>query len=719
MQEILSAISPYLRTFKRKYFLIASFVSLTTSAALVLSLKDPNTYVSSFRVLLEPIDYTARLSQASSLARTEGLPDEDLLNLDYPTQLEILKSSLVLSKIAQQVKTQLPEAKVSLIEEDLRKNLTVERITIGPSRYDWTKIVEINYENTNPKFVQAVAIATADQYLKYSLEERQNSINAGVKFIDEQLPELEQRVLDLQSRQQKLQQQHNLIDPSERGQELFAQVDKLGQQKLENASQLLELESLSSTLQEQLDLTPKQAVVALALNQNPNHREILNQLQKIEGQIAVESARFTAYSPHVLVLKEDKQNLVKLLQQKVEPVLEQHSISVDDNVLALNYQNESSLKLTQQLVDTHNQIKVLQVRDRSLQTSKQTLEKPARQLPEIARQYEELEQQLILTNGILDQLLTQKETLRVEAAQKDVPWKLLSKADIIRDPDALPLAFPPNRTKKVLAGVVLGTLLGTGAAILLEKWRDIFYTAEDIQDLLLLPLLGKIPVDDRFQALPSVNPSSSALALLETHRDRRESAFLKAFDSLYAELTFLYGDNPITSLVVSSAEPKDGQSTVALQLAKTVAAEGRQVLLVDANLGKPQFHTQLNSPQPREVSNVLGSKFTLKQLIHPVPEVDNLYVLTADMLQEQSSTRLWSTKMQNLMEELSADYDLVIYDAPHFLDTPDVSFLAAQTDGIVMVVGVKKTRQSLVKEAFNQINAFRLPTLGIVANHFN
>ena len=637
MQEILSVISPYLRTFKRKYLLIASFVSLTTSAALLLSLKDPNTYVSSFRVLLEPIDYTARLSQASSLARTEGLPDEDLLNLDYPTQLEILKSSLVLSKIAQQVKTQLPEAKVSLIEENLRENLTVERITIGPSRYDWTKIVEINYEDTSPKFVRAVARATADQYLKYSLEERQNSINAGVKFIDEQLPELKQRVLDLQSRQQKLQQQHNLIDPSERGQELFAQVDKLGQQKLENASQLLELESLSSTLQEQLDLTPKQAVVALALNQNPNHREILNQLQKIEGQIAAESARFTADSPHVLALKEDKQNLVELLQRKVKPVLEQHSISVDDNILALNYQNESSLKLTQQLVDTHNQIKVLQVRDRSLQASKQTLEKPARQLPEIARQYEELEQQLILTNGILDQLLTQKETLRVEAAQKDVPWKLLSKADVIRDPDDLPLAFPPNRTKKVLAGVVLGTLLGTGAAILLEKWRDIFYTAEDIQDLLLLPLLGKIPVDDRFQALPSVNPSSSALALLETHRDRRESAFLKAFDSLYAELTFLYGDNPITSLVVSSAEPKDGQSTVALQLAKTVAAEGRQVLLVDANLGKPQFHTQLNSPQPREVSNVLGSKFTLKQLIHPVPEVDNLYVLTADMLQEQSS----------------------------------------------------------------------------------
>jgi len=688
-------------------------------AALLLSLKDPNTYVSSFRVLLEPSNSTARLSQASTLTRTEGLPDGDLFNLDYPTQLEILKSSLILSKIAQEIKTKLPGTKVSLINEELREKLTVERITIGPSIHDGTKIFEVTYEGINPQIVQTVAEATANQYLQYSLEERQNSINAGVKFIDERLPELEQRVADVQDRQQELQQHYNLIDPSQRGQELFAQIDDLGKQKLANESELLELESLASTLEQQLNLTPKQAVAALALNQNPNHRELLRELQKIEGEIAAESARFTAKSPHVLTLKEDKSNLLALLQQKTQPILKQHSISAADDVLALNYQNESILELTQKLVDTHNQIKVLQVRDRSLQTSKQTLEKPAQQSPVVARQYKQLEQQLALTSRILDQLLTQRETLLVESAQKDVPWKLLSKVDLIRDADDQPLAFPPNRTKKLALGVMVGMILGMGTALLLEKWRDIFYTAEDIQDLLLLPLLGEIPVDDRFQALPNTNPGSSALALVETHNNRRESLFLRSFDSLYAELTFLYADNPVSSLVVSSVEPKDGQSTVALQLAKTAAAEGKRVLLVDANLEKPLLSTQLKSPQSQRLSSVSGNTSTREEVIYQVPEIDNLYILTADVLQDRGSTRLGSTKMQHLMEDLSVDYDLIIYDSPHFLDSPDVSFLTAQTDGIVMVVGVNKTRQSLVKEAVNQINAFRLPTLGIVANHLN
>ena len=719
MQEFSSTISPYLRTFRRKAFSIISFTSLTTLGALWFSLKDPHTYVSSFRILLEPTNSTAKLSQASTLTRAEGLPDKDLLNLDYPTQLEILKSSLMLSQISDRVRTKLPGLNTATLDEDLRENLTIERITIGPSRYDWTKIFEITYQDTNPQIVNAVAKATAEQYLKYSLEERQNSINAGVSFIDEQLPELKQRVANLQSRQQDLQQQHNLIDPDRKGQELFTQVDELSQLKLKNHTELLELKSLSDTLQQQLKLTPKQAIVALALNQNPNHQELLRQLQNIEGKIAAKSALYTGNSPQVITLKEDRDNLVRLLQQKIKPILKQHSISLADSDFSFSYQNESLLELTRQLVETHNQIKVLKVRDRSLQTTKQTLVKPARELPAIARQYNQLNQELALSTKILDQLLTQRETLRVEAAQEDVPWKLLGKAEVIRDSDGKPSAFPPNRTRKLLAGIAGGLFLSMGSAILREKRQDIFYTAEDIQDSLLLPLLGKIPPDDRFLALPAIN-STTALTLVETSNNRTGSLFIKSFESLYAELTFLYADNPVNSLVVSSVEPKDGQSTVVLQLAKTAAAEGKRVLLVDANLDKPQLYPQLNLPQyHRRLDRLSGRRSVAHNVIYRVPEIANLYVLTADALQAEYSTKLWSTKIQNLVAELASNYDLVIYDAPHYLDSPDVSFLTAQTDGIVMVVGVKKTRRSLVEEAINQINAFRLPILGVVANYIN
>ena len=718
MQEFPSNLRLYLRTFQRKAILIASLTSVTTLVAMVLSFRDPNTYVCSFRLLLEPISSAAKISQASTLARTQGLPDEDLLSLDYPTQLEVLKSSLMLSNIAERVKAKHAWVNVAAINQDLRENLIVERITIGPSRYDSTKIFEVTYKGINPKIVQAVAEATAEQYLQYSLEERQNSIKAGVKFIDEQLPELKKRVETLQSQQKKLQQKHHLINPSERGQELFAQIHQLTEQKLKNQTQLQELKTFSTTLQEQLNLTPNQAVAALAINQDHSHRELLRQLQEIESRIATESVRFTSNSPSIRLLEEERKNILTLLNQKTQKILEQYSISIADNSPVLNFHNEASLELIQQLVDTSNQIQVLQVRARSLVDTRKRFEKPAQQFPEIVRQYKELEQQLVLTTRILDQLLTQRETLRVEAAQKDVPWKLLSKPQIPLDEEGKPVAFPPNRAKKLLAGAMGGMILGMGTALLLEKRRNIFYTAEDIQDLLLIPLLGEIPVDDRFKALPHINPDSNTLTLVETEcSDRRESLFLNAFDSLYAELTFLYAENPVRSLIVSSVESKDGQSTVALQLAKTAAAKDKRVLLVDANLHQPQLHAQLNLPNNRGLDNLLGNELTLEELVWQVPEVDNLFILTAGIFQSNSPQQLWSTQMQQIMEDLSVKYDLVIYDPPHFLDSPDVSFLAAHTDGIILVVGINKTRQSLVKQAVNQINTFRLPTLGVVANH--
>ena len=717
MQDFSSIISPYLRTFKRKAFLVASFTTLTTALALWFSLKDPNTYVSSFRILLEPTNSTAKLSQASTLARTEGLPDKDLLNLDYPTQLEILKSPLMLSKIVDRVKVKLPGIDSLAISESLRKNLIVERITIGPSRYDWTKIVEITYQEIDPYIVRAVAESTAEQYLKYSLEERQNSINSGVSFIDEQLPQLEQRVASLQAQQQNLQQKYHLIDPDIKGQELFTQVDDLKRKKLANENELLELRTLSQTLQEQLNLTPTQAVVSLALNQNPNHRELLRQLQKIESAIAGESARFTPNSPQVLALKEDKANLLELLQTKIEPILKQHSISFTKDPAIFTYQNESFLELTQQLVNTHNQIEVLQVRDRSIQTTKHTLAQPAHQLPAIARQYDEIERELALTNSILERLLTQKETLRVEAAQKDIPWKLLGKAEVIRDEEGQAKAFPPNRTRKLFAGIAIGMFLGMGTALLIEKWQNLFYCAEDIQDLFLLPLLGTIPKGDLPQSLPNTDVNCSSLAVVETQNSDRESLFFKAFDSLYAELTFLYADNPTNSLLMTSVEPQDGQSTVALELAKIAAKEGKRVLLVDANLDCPQLNSSLHLPPSRNTNSQFHNRSVATEVIYRVPGIENLYMLTAEALQAEYSTKLWSTKMQEAIADFSTDYDLVIYDAPHFLDSPDVSFLASLTDGIILVVGIKKTHKSLVQEAIEQINSFRLPILGIVGNY--
>jgi capsular exopolysaccharide synthesis family protein len=144
---------------------------------------------------------------------------------------------------------------------------------------------------------------------------------------------------------------------------------------------------------------------------------------------------------------------------------------------------------------------------------------------------------------------------------------------------------------------------------------------------------------------------------------------------------------------------------------------GKRVLIVDANFRNPQLHDWLNLSNYVGLYHLLCEQIPMEKGIQSVPNSENLFVLTAGISQPDPSIRIWSSQMQHLMEELHSTFDLVIYDAPKFLDSTDSSFIAAHTDGILMVVGVTKTSQSLVRQAVDRINTFHLNNLGIVANH--
>ncbi|MGF1478679.1 MAG: GumC family protein [Cyanophyceae cyanobacterium] len=694
----------YFKIFRRKAVLIAGITGLSTLVAWLVTLREPFYYAGKFRVLLEPVTSAEKLTEPSTLARTGGVPNEELLSVDYPTQLEILRGPGMLLEIAEQVQSQEPTVDVSSLLGSLQDNLSVQRVG-GETRRDDTKILEVTYTGVDPKLTQLVLEAAAQQYLDYSIEERQTRISAGVGFIDEQVPELQERLSELQAQQKQLQQEYQLIDPNSRGQELFSQVHRLTEQQLEVQTQLQELKTLRDTLQAKLNLSPEEAMTASSLSQDPNRAALRSQLQEVESQIAVNSARFTADNPILQELQEQRQNLIDLLDAKTEQIIEQSPISVDDRSPALGFQDNTRLALIKQLVDTTNQIQVLESRYQSLTESKTSYENQAQDFPEVVRRYNDLESQEALTKQILDQLLTQRETLRVEVAQNEVPWELLGEPRIARNEDGEPKAFPPDSTRILVAGAMAGVLLGSAAAILLEKRQDIFYKPQDVQDSLALPLLGEIPIDDRYSS-----PKSTASIFAKDG----DGFFTESFESLYTKLSFLFTDPSVRSLVVSSVEPQEGQTTVAVYLAKIAATAGKRVLLVDANLQEPQLHTWLNVKNYRGLNQLLSGQLPDEKYIQQT-EIDNLNVLTTGAAHPHGS-KLWSTQMELVMETLQAQYDLVIYDPPHFFDSTGINFLAARTDGILLVLEIAKTSRSLVKKAVEQINAFRLPVLGVVTN---
>ena len=580
-------------------------------------MRDPDTYSGNFYLLVEPITSAAKLTNPATLTRTGGVPNEQLFALDYPTNLAFLRSPGMTLSIAKEIKAKNPTVSLPAIWSDLRENLIVERL--GNTRATATKIFAVTFKGEDPDLVQSILETAAETYLKYSAEDRQTNIKAGIEFIDKQIPDLQKRLEDLQSQQQKLRQQYDLINPIAKSKELLTQVGELGSQQIAIQTQLQELKALYTTLQGQLNLTSDQALVAATLSQNPERQALLSQLQQTDSQIAAALARFTPNNPNLQDLEEQRQNLLNLLAQKTQEILKYSSISVPNNSPVLSFQDSTRLGMIQQLVDTANQIEVLEVRQKSLVGNKAIIEQKAKQFPDIIRQYNETERQIALTIQILDRLLIQQETLKLEGAQ-ELPWQLISKPQIPIDKDGKPISSAPDRKKKVLAGFMGGLLLSAGAAIMLEKRRDMFYTPDDIKDACSMPLLGDIPVNVPSQPL-STETKEPDVPVEPKNDEQSDSLFLDAFDKLYAKLRFLYSETPIRSLVVSSVESEDGQSTVALNLAKTAAAKDQRVLLVDANLEKPYLHTCLKLPNYKGLRELIAAdKVSPDEIIQQSPD---------------------------------------------------------------------------------------------------
>jgi capsular exopolysaccharide synthesis family protein len=281
--------------------------------------------------------------------------------------------------------------------------------------------------------------------------------------------------------------------------------------------------------------------------------------------------------------------------------------------------------------------------------------------------------------------------------------------------------------------------LGIGAALLAEKLDNVFHSANELKDSTRLPLLGVIPYQKALPKMPIVQqfrtltqtggqlpPSRAGQAVtLAQSADGNEvadldayvpSPFSDAFRTVYANVRFLGSDEPVRSIVIGSAVPADGKSTVAVNLAHAAAAMGQRVLLVDADLRRPQVHTITNIPNLRGLSNLLFSDLNPEDVIQQSPMEENLQVITAGQIPPDPTKLLSSRRMHNLVAQLQAQYDLIIYDTPPVLGLADSTLLANLTDGIVLVVGLGSTDRTAFTQAIDALKVASSPLLGIVAN---
>ena len=682
--------------------------ALAGTAIFITSKKITLDYEGSFSLLVEPATAEGLLSKqldntvAADLAK---INIEGISLVDYETQIRILRSPKMMQPVLKELRAWNP----NMTYTELMSKLTISRLSYAKDgKQQGTKILEVRYKDADTKKIYGVLDKVSKAYLEYSLQQRLTGINQGIKFIDMEMPKLRERVEVLQLQVQRLRQQSNLFDPQLEGKSLSEQVQSIRGQQVGLQVQLRGMRSLYQSYQK---LINENNPVGVLMTQGQAYSGLLGQIQKVDSDLSLKLAQYREDSLPVLALRKSREELILTSSQQAKEVV---------------------------MANLGSQIKEVEARDREMTQLQKDLNQKIRNFSVTTRQYDNLvREQQVVTKSLSD-FLAKREALRIDAAQQQIPWVLINPPEIPLDKFGKHITSTVKQTKKQLAlAVILSGLLGIAIGLLVEVLNTVFHTPEALRIATRLPVIGVIPFSKKARRRSPVRSrkltsarSNSKVQVMELGEAQPtvpmlvgpslfsdlDYQFLEAFRSLYTNIHLLSAGRTIRSLLVSSAVAGDGKSTVALHLAATAAAVGQRVLLVDADLRCPQLHAKLGLPNVRGLGDAISTDLSLNDAIQRSPNQDNLFVLTAGQIPPDPIKLLSSKKMQYLMEQFQAFFDLVIYDTPPLGGLADAHLIAAHTDATIMVVQIGKTDRSQVRRVLEELKISGASVLGIVAN---
>ena len=606
----------------------------------------------SFTLLISDPLSDERRNVSGSSARFEQLARNTTSN-DIPTLIEVLRSPLLLKPVAQQLNTSA--------------GALASRITIsqGTDRSGASGVLEVKVTGSKPSETEKALKALSTTYLQAAQEQRQQRLADGLKFLNQQAPELEARTRQIQNELAEFRVRHNLLEPLTEGASIKLQTAELD-------TKLLELDHERNRLQNARNqikngtlgaLGFKDAIGGLGggvgLTITDRDQALLTELTEVQIDLAEARTRYKPTSSMVTSLE------ARISQ--LEPLLRREQLDAVDLALELN---------SQRLVNTKNQ--------------RQTLNNQFLKQPELIKEFNVLQ-------GRLD----------IAASLK----------------------------KSLLQGILISLISGIGVGLARDRLDHVFRQPGEVKEDLGLPLLGHIPHVDFFQGVRedkrfllqeldlSVGSDSdkSDKADAPTRQQERYQRFFyqEAFRNLYTSLRFLNSDSPVKAIALTSSLPAEGKSLVNVLLAKTLSEMGQRVLLVDADMRKPQMHTRLGLNNLSGLSNLLTEDDQhWSDVVQPVPTYDNWSVITAGRRPPDPTRLLSSKRMHALVADLArgSDFDLVLFDTPPVLGLADAALVAEHCDGLMLLVSLNCVDRGLPKESVARINSSGAPLLGVVTN---
>lgn len=275
------------------------------------------------------------------------------------------------------------------------------------------------------------------------------------------------------------------------------------------------------------------------------------------------------------------------------------------------------------------------------------------------------------------------------------------------EPAALPTKpVGPNRVAIILLAAAIGLALAAGAAYLLDYLDDTLKNPDDIRKVTELITLGAVPEMEEAE-----RPNGELVALEEG-----PSAGAEAFRVLRTNLQFAGVDRPLHTLLVSSPGPREGKSLMVANLAAAFAQIGQRVIVVDTDLHRPRQHRLFGLPNNAGLTTALLTAQPTTDGLLQETKVEGLRVLTSGPLPPNPAELLGSARMRELVQALSAQADIVLFDSPPVTALADAAILGSQMDGVLLVISAGQTRREMARRTMAALERVRARVVGAVLN---
>jgi polysaccharide biosynthesis transport protein len=532
-------------------------------------------------------------------------------------------------------------------------------------------VLKVTYTDRDPKRAAAILNQLMKEYIQSNVAENRTEAAAAHEFIAQELPKTEAVVHQADEALRAFKERSGIANLESEERLVSAGLGEIEGQITRTRTELSEASSRYGSLQSKLGMSSQQALTAGSLSEATGVQQSLQQLQLLQSQLELERTRLQDDHPTIVNLSEKEAALKQLLSQRIGQAVGNQPVSSQSLSLG-----ELKRSLVKDYIGSEVSQSSLAERMNTLGAARTAYRNRLNLLPRLEQEQRELQRRLEVAQSTYATLLKKLQEVQLTERQTVGTARLIESATVPTEP-----AGSPKNLFWILGGL-MGTALGLSTVLLLEARDPSLKTIKDVRSLFGYAWLGTIPFFGKPSAARLSRQGRREVPQLPV-RDMSRSVVSAAYRMLQANLRFISLDEQIKSVVISSAVPQEGKSTIAANLAVAMAQLGRRTLLIDADLYHPSQHQIWQLPNGEGLSNVVVGQATARDVIHGV--MDNLDILPSGLLPPNPLALLDSQRMANLVKTLSPDYDFIVIDSSPLLVEAAALSLGKLADGLVLV----------------------------------